>query len=294
MKDYIIRATAANGNIRAFAATTTNLVEEAQKIHGLYPVASAALGRTMTAAVMMAMDMKGQDHALSIILKGGGPIGNVAVVARSSGKVKGYVDNPQLDLSLNSQGKLDVAGAVGNQGKLTVIKDLGLKEPYAGQVDLVTGEIGEDVAYYMALSEQKPSAVSLGVLVNPDGSIKAAGGFIIQPLPGAPDELIDEIERRITRTPPISTMVDRGMSPEDILNQVLDAMDLKISEGIEPLFECDCNRERLKSVLLTIGREELEAILEEDGQAELVCHYCNSAYVFDEDDIRELIRESLY
>ena len=292
MKDYIIRATAADGNIRAFAATTTNLVGEAQKTHNLYPIASAALGRTMTAAVMMAIDMKGEDNTLSIVLKGGGPIGNVVAVTKSDGRTKGYVDDPHLELPLNPQGKLDVAEAIGNQGKLTVIKDLGLKEPYAGQVDIISGEIGEDIAYYMAFSEQKPSVVALGVLVNPDGSIKAAGGFVIQPLPGAPDELIDKIEKRISQIRPISTMVDEGLKPEEILEEVLGDMDLKINDRTYPVFTCDCNRDRLESVLLTIGKGELEAILEEDGQAELVCHYCNSVYNFDEEDIKRLIENA--
>lgn len=292
MKDYIVRATAADGNIRAFAATTTNLVGEAQKIHGLYPIASAALGRTMTAAVMMAIDMKGQGDTLSIVIKGEGPIGSIVVVTKNDGNTKGYVDNPHVELPLNSQGKLDVSGGVGKQGKLTVIKDLGLKEPYAGQVDLVTGEIGEDIAYYMAFSEQKPSAVGLGVLVNPDGSIRAAGGFIIQPLPGAPVELIDEIEARISQIPPISTMIDQGMKPEEILGKVLGSMNLKINDMAHPVFACDCNRPRLESVLLTIGKKELEAILEDDGQAELVCHYCNTTYNFNEQDIRRLIENA--
>ncbi len=292
MKDYIVRATAAEGNIRAFAATTTNLVEAARKTHDLYPVASAALGRTMTAAVMMAIDMKGKDNTLSIVLKGGGPIGNIVVVTKSNGRTKGYVDNPHIDLPLNSLGKLDVASAVGNNGKLTVIKDLGLKEPYAGQVDIVSGEIGEDIAYYMAFSEQKPSAVAVGVLVNPDGSVKAAGGFIIQPLPGASDDLIEKIEKRISEIPPISTMVDQGKNPEEILGEVLGDMDLKINDYVYPIFACDCNKKRLESILLTIGKEELEAILEEDGKAELVCHYCNTVYNFDEDDIKKLIENA--
>ncbi|HZJ58573.1 MAG TPA: Hsp33 family molecular chaperone HslO [Clostridia bacterium] len=292
MEDYIIRATAAQGNIRAFAATTTNLVGAAQKTHDLYPVPSAILGRTMTAALMMAVDMKSESHALSIILKGGGPIGNVAVVAKSDGRIKGYVDNPHVGLPLNSLGKLDVGMAVGNQGKLTVIKDLGLKEPYAGQVDLMTGEIGEDIAYYMAVSEQKPSAVALGVLVNPDASVKAAGGFIIQPLPGAPEHLIDTIEERIAKVPAISTMVDEGKSPEEVLEAVLGPMDLRVNHRIYPEFACDCNRERLESVLLSIGEEELETILKEDGKAELVCHYCNTVYNFDEEDITKLLENA--
>ncbi|MGI5851208.1 MAG: Hsp33 family molecular chaperone HslO, partial [Caldicoprobacterales bacterium] len=250
MKDYIIRATAAQGYIRAFAATTTNLVGMAQKTHGLYPVPSAVLGRTMTAALMMTIDMKSESHNLSIVLKGEGPVGNVVVVAKPNGRIKGYVDNPRVDLPLNPLGKLDVGTAVGKKGKLTVIKDLGLKEPYAGQVDLVTGEIGEDIAYYMAVSEQKPSAVALGVLVDPDASIRAAGGFIIQPLPGAPDELIDSIEQRIAKVPSVSTMVDKGKKPEEMLEAVLGSMDLKVNQRIYPVFACDCSRERLESVLL--------------------------------------------
>ncbi|HHZ13792.1 MAG: Hsp33 family molecular chaperone HslO [Caldicoprobacterales bacterium] len=292
MKDYIIRATAAQGYIRAFAATTTNLVGMAQKTHGLYPIPSAVLGRTLTAALMMAIDMKSESHTLSIILKGGGPIGNVAVVAKPNGRIKGYVDNPRVDLPLNSMGKLDVGMAVGNKGKLTVIKDLGLKEPYAGQVDLVTGEIGEDIAYYLAISEQKPSAVALGVLVDPDATIRAAGGFIIQPLPGAPDELIDTIEERIAKIPSVSAMVDEGKKPEEVLEAVLGPMDLKVNHRIYPVFACDCNRERLESVLLSLGEEELETILEEDGKAELVCHYCNTVYNFDEKDIIKLLENA--
>lgn len=292
MDDYIVRATAANGYIRAFAGVTTNLVGEAQRTHGLSPVASAALGRTMTAAVMMGIDMKGDDHSLSITLKGGGPIGNVVTVTKSNGNTKGYVDNPSLQLPLNPMGKLDVAKAMGKQGKLTVIKDLGLKEPYAGQVDIVSGEIGEDIAYYMAVSEQKPSVVALGVLVNPDASIKAAGGFIIQPLPGAPEKLIDTIENRVTQISAVSSMVDEGKKPDEILEAILGDMDLNINDRIYPMFLCDCSKERLEKVLLTIGREELEEILEEDGHAELVCHYCNSSYDFDEKDIYGMIKNS--
>src|SRR5690606_33310491 len=202
MKDYIIRATAAEGYIRAFAAQTTQMVETARKTHNLYPIASAALGRTMTAASMMAIDLKNERDTLSIIIKGGGPIGSIVVVANAKGMVKGYVDNPFVDLPLNSEGKLDVAGAVGTNGKLTVIKDYKLKEPYIGQVDIVTGEIAEDITYYFAVSEQQPSATALGVLVNPDLSIKASGGFIIQPMPGAPDELIEDIEKKLSKTTP--------------------------------------------------------------------------------------------
>lgn len=291
MEDYIIRATAADGNIRAFAANSTHLVRSAQQLHGLYPVASAALGRTIVAAAMMGIDMKGQRDVLSISLKGGGPLGNVVVVAKSDGKIKGYVDFPQLELPLNSQGKLDVASAIGIDGKLTVIKDLGLKEPYIGQVDLVSGEIAEDIAYYMLFSEQKPSAIGLGVLINPDATVQAAGGFIIQPMPGAPEDLIIQMEHRIAEMPSISSMIAEKKTPEDILRIALGNMDLKIHDKLTPLFYCDCNRERLESVLLTLGKPELEEILHQDGKAELVCHYCNKKYLFNESNLTALIKD---
>jgi molecular chaperone Hsp33 len=288
-KDYIIRATAADGQVRAFAATTTNLVAHAQRIHGLSPVAAAGLGRLMTAAAMMGIDMKGEGNSLSIILRGGGPLGSLVVVATSSGKIKGYVDNPNVYLPLNSYGKLDVSGAVGKEGKLTVIKDLGLKEPYVGQVDIVSGEIGDDIAFYMASSEQKPSAVGLGVLVDVDSTVSAAGGFMIQPLPGASEEIIEKIENRISNIPGVSTLISEGKTPEEILKTLLDDYELKVHDKIYPYFLCDCNRERLESVLITLGRDELEDILKKDGKAELVCHYCNKKYIFDYDDIQKLI-----
>lgn len=290
MKDYIIRATAAEGYIRAFAAQTTQMVETARKTHNLYPIASAALGRTMTAASMMAIDLKNERDTLSIIIKGGGPIGSIVVVANAKGMVKGYVDNPFVDLPLNSEGKLDVAGAVGTNGKLTVIKDYKLKEPYIGQVDIVTGEIAEDITYYFAVSEQQPSATALGVLVNPDLSIKASGGFIIQPMPGAPDELIEDIEKKLSKTTPVSTQIANGKTPENILEDIIGEYGLKINQYLDVLFKCDCNRKRLESVLISLGKEELEDILKNDGKAELVCHYCNKKYNFNADELKELIR----
>lgn len=288
-KDYIIRATAADGQVRAFAATTTNLAAYAQKIHGLSPVAAAALGRLMTAAAMMGIDMKGEGNSLSIILKGGGPLGKIVVLANSNGRIKGYVDNPDVYLPLNSIGKLDVSAGVGKEGKLTVIKDLGLKEPYVGQVDIVSGEIGEDIAFYLAASEQKPAAVGLGVLVDIDSTVIAAGGFMIQPLPGASEEIIQKIEHNISVIPAVSALIAEGKTPEEILKDLLGDYELKVYDKIYPLFSCDCSRERLESILITLGRDELEDILKEDGKAELVCQYCNKKYVFDYDDIRELI-----
>ncbi len=289
MKDYIIRATAADGYIRAFAAQTTQMVESARQRHNLYPIASAALGRTMTVASMMAIDLKGKDDSLSIIIKGGGPIGSIVVVAAANGMVKGYVDNPFVQLPLNDKGKLDVARAVGTSGKLTVIKDYKLKEPYVGQVDIISGEIAEDMTYYFAVSEQQPSATALGVLVNPDLTIKSSGGFIIQPMPGAPDDLIDDIENRVSNIAPVSSQIAEGLTPEDMLNELIGEYGLKINDQLETYFRCDCNRERLESVLISLGRDELEDILENDGKAELICHYCNKQYIFDGKELDKLI-----
>lgn len=291
MKDYIIRATAADGYIRAFSARTTDMVEAARRQHNLSPVACAALGRTMTAASMMAIDLQGERDSLSIIIKGGGPIGGVVVVASAGGRIKGYVDNPFVDLPLNEKGKLDVGGAVGTDGKLTVIKDYKLKEPYIGQVDIVTGEIAEDITYYFAVSEQQPSVTSLGVLVNPDLTINSSGGFIIQPMPGAPDELIDHIEVKLEDIAPISSQISHGMTPEEVLEDILGEYNLKLNERLDTVFHCDCNRERLESVLISLGREELEDILKKDGKAELICHYCNKKYLFNSEDLKRLIDE---
>ncbi len=292
MKDYIVRATAAEGSIRAFAARTTNMAAKAQRIHNLFPVASAALGRVMTAAAMMSVDMKGERNTLSVIVKGGGPLGSIVTVASANGSLKGYVDNPEVELPLNSIGKLDVGGAVGHQGKLTVIKDLGLKEPYIGQIQLVSGEIGEDIAQYFWISEQQPSVVGLGTLVNPDLSVKAAGGYILQPLPGAKEHIIADIEAQLMKLPPISTLIDQGETPEAVLSLVLGAYDLKVHATVDTEFACDCNRERLKGVVLTLGKDEIENILQTDGQAELVCHYCNEKYMFYGEELELLLKKA--
>ncbi len=290
--DYVIRVTAGQGSVRAFAARTTDLVAQAAKTHDLYPVASAALGRVLTAAGLMAVDMKSFNNVLSIIVKGSGPLGNIVSVARSDGTIKGYVGNPHVDLPLNQLGKLDVGGAVGVGGNLTIIKDLGLKEPYVGQVDLVSGEIGEDIANYFWVSEQQPSVVALGILVNPDLTIRAAGGYIIQPLPGADEQIISSIERKLTEMPPISTLIDQGNSPEKILEMILGEFELKINGKTGLKFECDCSRERLERVVLGLGKEELQDIIETDGEAELVCHYCNTKYQFNREELQTLLDQA--
>ena len=290
--DYVVRGTAGQGSVRVFAARTTELVSKAADIHGLYPVASAALGRVLTAAGMMAVDMKGSDDVLSIIIKGSGPLGSVVSVAKSNGTIKGYVNQPKVDLPLNHLGKLDVGKAVGPEGKLTVIKDLGLKEPYVGQTDLVSGEIGEDIANYFWVSEQQPSVVALGVLVNPDLSIKAAGGYIIQPLPDANEEIIDSLEQRLHELPAISCLIDEGKSPEEVLELLLGDFELKLLDKSPLKFECDCNRERLERVVLGLGKEELQDIIETEGKAELVCHYCNTKYNFNKEQLTALLKQA--
>lgn len=290
--DYVVRGIAGKGSVRLFAARTTDLVAKAARLHNLYPVAAAALGRVMTAAGMMAVDMKNSSDVLSIIIKGSGKLGSIVSVAKADGAIKGYVDNPQVDLPLNNLGKLDVGTAVGREGKVTVIKDLGLKEPYIGQIDLVSGEIGEDIANYFWVSEQQPSAVAVGVLVNPDMTVKASGGYIIQPLPDADEEIISSIERKLKELPAISSLIDEGHSPEQILELLLGEFEVKLL-GKTPLkFECDCNRERLERVILGMGKEELQDIIETEGKAELVCHYCNTKYHFNKEELEALLKQA--
>jgi molecular chaperone Hsp33 len=287
--DYVVRATAAKGQVRAFAVDLTETVREAAKLLDLFPLASAALGRTMVAAVMIAADMKSADNSVSIIIKGGGPLGNIIVTAKANGTVKGYVDNPYVDLPLNKYGKLDVRAGVGIDGMLTVIKDLGLKEPYAGQIELVSGEIAEDLAHYFWSSEQQPSVIALGVLVNPDSTIRAAGGYIVQPLPGADDQIIDKLEKVVGQAAPITTMIDQGMRPEDVLDTILGDMDLRLNDRLDYKFLCDCSRERLEGLVLSLGKQEIEDIIKKEGKAEMICHYCSSKYLFGRDDLNRLL-----
>jgi len=286
---YILRATAANGDVRLFAAITTDMVEEARKIHNLSPTASAALGRFITAASMMGVMLKGDKDTLTLTMNGGGPLGNLVAVSNSKGNVKAYVSNPHVDLPLNEKGKLDVGTAVGKQGFLNVIKDLGLKEPYVGQVPIRTGEIGDDIAYYFTVSEQIPSAVALGVLVDTDISIKAAGGLIIQMMPGANELLADVITFRLQEIPPLSQLIAEGKTAEDILNLLFDDMDLKIHERIECRYECDCSRERVERALIALGKEELKKLYEEEDKVEIQCHFCNNKYIFEKEEIKNMI-----
>lgn len=291
MGDYILRATAANDCIRAFAATTREKVQAARDIHNTTPVASAALGRLLTAGAMMGVMLKGEKDLVTLQIKGDGPLEGELVTADCKGRVKGYVFNPNVDIPSKSPEKLDVGGAVG-KGFLTVIKDLGLKEPYVGKTELISGEIAEDLAYYYAKSEQTASAVALGVLVDVDTSIKQAGGFIIQLMPGVTEEIISKLEFRINTIPYITELLSMGDTPESILNLILGDMDLRIIDKIPTEYYCGCSRERVEKALLAIGRENLTKILEEDKKAELSCHFCNRAYNFDESDLRRLLDES--
>ena len=290
-KDYIVRATAAGGQVRAFACTTRDSAEWASRKHRLSPVASAALGRLMAGGAMMGIMMKGDKNLLTLQVRGDGPLEGITVTADSHGNVKGYVGNPDVDIPLKSKGKLDVGGAVGN-GMLRVIKDLGLKEPYVGQIDLQTGEIAEDLTYYFAVSEQTPSVVGLGVLVDTDNSVRQAGGFIIQLMPGAKEEVICKIEEKLGTLSSVTSMLEDGMTPEQMLEQILGDQGLEINEKIDTQFYCNCSKERVAKALISIGKEELEEMINEGNSIMLNCHFCNTNYTFTVDELKELYAQS--
>jgi molecular chaperone Hsp33 len=289
MSDYAIRATASGGNLRAFAAVTTELVEEMRRRHDTFPVATAALGRTATVGAIMGLMLKGEER-LTIQVKGGGPIGQIVVDADAKGHVRGYVTHPHVDLPLNEKGKLDVRAAVGTRGFLYVIKDLGMKEPYRGSVPLISGELGEDFAYYFTQSEQTPSAVGVGVLVNPDYSVKVAGGFLIQVLPGVTEEEIAYLETEIAKVTNLTERLAQGTTPVELLRHLLPG-EVKIHETIPLSFRCKCNRERLQDLLRSLGLEEVRSLLEEDGQAEITCSFCGEKYLFTRPELEELVQE---
>ena len=291
MKDYIVRAMAGNQQIRAFASVTREVVETARKAHDLSPVASAALGRLLTGAGMMGIMMKGEKDLLTIQVQGDGPIGNITVTADSLGNVKGFVGNPQVMLPANAKGKLDVSGAVG-QGSLRVIKDLGMKEPYVGTVDLQTGELAEDLTYYFVTSEQIPSAVGLGVLMNKDNTVRQAGGFIIQLLPFAEEETIAKLEQNLSGISSVTTLLEEGHTPESLLETVLEGFDIEYVDRRETQFSCNCSKERVEKALISIGRKELNEMIQEGKTIETKCHFCNKAYHFTVEELKELLRKS--
>lgn len=292
MSDYIVRAMAANSQIRAFAATTKELTEEARKIHGTSPVGTAALGRLLTASAMMGSMMKGKNDLLSIIINADGPMGKMGVTADSNANVKGYVNNPTFQNPPNYWGKLDVGGAIGN-GTLKVIKDMGLKEPYIGQTGLITGEIAEDLTYYFATSEQVPTSVALGVLMNKDNTVKQSGGFIIQLMPFAEDSVIDTLESNIKKITSITNLLDKGLSPEEILRHALDGFDVEITDTISTSYKCNCDKKRVSKVLVSLGKKELEDIIHDGKDIEINCHFCNSNYVFSIEEMKTLLKEGL-
>ena len=291
MNDYIVRATAGDGSIRAFAATTRGLVQKAREIHHTSPVASAALGRLLTAAAMMGSMLKGDKDLVTLQIRGDGPLQGIVVSGDCCGRVKGYVFNPNVELPDKYPGKLDVGGAIG-AGYLDVIKDIGMREPYAGRIELVTGEIAEDLTYYFAQSEQTPSAVGLGVLVETDTSVRRAGGFMIQLLPGADEGMVSRLEEKLRHVPYVTDLLDAGKTPEEILELLLGDMGLRILDRLPASFSCNCDRQRVEKALISIGREEREKIIEEDGKANLHCHFCAKEYDFTKSDLLCLLEEA--
>ena len=286
--DKLVRCISDDGTLIMMAADTTDMIEKAQEIHSPSAVVSAALGRLLTAASLMGSMLKGDDDSITLRLNGGGPVGSVIAVSDSSGNTRGYVSNQIVEIPLNIKGKLDVAGAVGKDGSLTVMKDLGLKEPYVGQIPIVSGEIAEDITSYYAVSEQTPTVCALGVLVNPDLTIKAAGGFIIQLLPTAFDDTIDAVERCIQDIPSVTKMLTDGMTPEEICKSVLKEFTLEVLDESKPEYKCNCSRERVKRALITTGREALLEMAE-DEFTEVTCHFCNKAYRFTSNEIKNLV-----
>ena len=287
MKDYCIRVTTGNKEVRAFFASTKNMVETARGFHNTTKVATAALGRTLTATSMMGLMMKNKGDKITVIIKGGGPIGTILTSSNANGIVKGYVTNPDVEVENYASGKLNVAGAVGNQGTIRVIKDLGLREPYNGEYEMVSGEIAEDLTYYFTVSEQTPSAVSLGVLTRAD-EVEEAGGFIVQMMPDASEETISTIERNLTGIQSITQMLSQGLTPEDMMNIVLKDLEPSILDEIEVGFECDCSKDRVAEVFAAIGKKELKAIIDEDKGAEVGCQFCESKYSFSEEELKEI------
>lgn len=287
MKDYIVRAIAADGQIRAFAATTRDLVETAKCKHETSPIATVALGRLLTGGAMMGVMMKNDDDLVTIQIKAQGPIGSMTVTADTHGRVKGFVGNPNVMLPLKD-GKLDVAGALG-LGVLSVIKDIGLKEPYVGDTILVTSEIADDLTYYFATSEQVPSSVGLGVLMNKDNTVEQAGGFIIQLMPGASEETIDKLEKRIAQVKSVTEMLEKKMTPEDILEVLLGDMGLNILDKVDTEFYCNCSRQRVAKAVVSVGAEEIQNLINEGEPIEVNCHFCNSHYTFQVEELEAML-----
>ena len=286
--DYIVKSLAYEGEIRAYAALTTESVQEAQTRHYTWPTASAAMGRTMTATLLMGSMLKGEQK-LTVTVDGKGPIGRIIADADAEGNVRAYVDKPQTHFSLNEQGKLDVRRAVGTDGSIQVVKDVGMKDYFSGASPIVSGELGEDFTYYFATSEQTPSSVGLGVLVNPDNSIKAAGGFIIQVMPGAKDETVTKLENAINNMQPVSKLIEQGLTPEGILKEILGEDNVQILETMQAQFDCNCSHEKFLNAIKGLGEAEIQDMIKEDHGAEAICHFCGNKYNYSEAELEDLL-----
>lgn len=289
MKDIILRGTAANNQVRFFSAYTTQVVETARSIHNTSPVVTAALGRLLTAGCIMGSMCKNDTDVLTLQIQCSGPIGGLTVTSNAKAQVKGYANNPQVILPPNAQGKLDVGKAV-DLGVLSVIKDIGLKEPYVGQSNLVTGEIAEDLTYYFATSEQIPTSVALGVLVEKDNTVRHAGGFIIQLMPFADEELITNLENRLKDFTSVTSLMDQGMSPEDMMKHLFVGYDIQINDTIIPEYHCNCSKDRVYNAVVSIGRKDIEEMIAENKPIEVCCHFCNKKYEFSVEDLKEMLQ----
>lgn len=292
MSDYIVKATAANAQIRAFAATTRELTEKARESHNTSPVATAALGRLLTAGSMMGSMLKGDKDMLTLQISGDGPIRGLTVTADAVGNVKGYVLNPEVMLPPSAAGKLDVGGSIGN-GMLSVIKDMGLKEPYVGQTVLQTGEIAEDLTYYFATSEQVPSGVGLGVLMNKDNTVKQAGGFIVQLMPFASEEVLTRLEENLLKITSVTSMLDAGDSPEMILERVLEGLDVEITDKVPTQFYCNCEKKRVEKAIISIGKKEIKEMIAEEKPITVNCHFCNTDYTFEVEELKDILKKAV-
>lgn len=292
MSDILVRGQSIDGDVRVFVAVTTDLVNEAHRLHGTFPVATAALGRTLTIAAIMGQGLKNDTDSVTIQFRGDGPLGNMVAVTDNKSRVRGYVVNPYVDLPLNKKGKLDVGRAVG-KGQLNVIYDLSLKEPYCGQVPIVTGEIAEDMTYYFAKSDQIPTAIGLGVLVGTDEKAEQAGGFMIQLMPGATEETAGKIEDRMKTVPPVTQMLSEGMSAQDILFYLTEDFDMIMqNETVTPMYQCKCSQKRMRDAVISVGKDEIRKIIDEDGKCEVECQFCNNKYVFDKNELEEMYKSA--
>jgi molecular chaperone Hsp33 len=292
MRDYIIRGTSTDESIRFFSCITTAMVEEARTTHNCSPVSIAALGRMLTAGSMMGTMLKSEKDTMTLQINGKGPAGSIVVISDYTGNTRGYITNPNVELMQREDGKLDVGRAVGVDGVLTVVKDLGMKEPYVGQIPIISGEIGDDISSYFAASEQIPTAVGLGVLVEVDGHVAASGGFIIQLMPEADKGMISKLEERLGIVRSVTNMISSGLDAEGMIKDILGDIEYKVHEEKQVLYRCNCNKERLEKALISIGKQEMEDLIKDHGKAELVCHFCNSKYNFEKEELVELLEKA--